>query len=97
MFLSALIRCQRVDIIDAMEGITTPQDLRALIKEQFDDADYFIRFMQRTREFLTGRIQHRELQPFARDISQRLYSRCVTLKNDIIALLDCLDRVLNLD
>ncbi|GFT87233.1 hypothetical protein TNCV_2310311 [Trichonephila clavipes] len=72
-YLSILIHSQREDLIAIMEEQPSTQDLRSLLQEQFNDADYLIGLIQRSRGCLTGHIQHPELLPSARIAFQRLY------------------------
>ncbi|GFY55221.1 hypothetical protein TNIN_207261 [Trichonephila inaurata madagascariensis] len=96
-YLFVLIRCDHADLVAVMEGTTSPQDLRSQLQELFDDADYVIGLIQRSRDTLTGRIQHPELLPTAREAFQRMYSKYEALKNDIILFLDYLEHLYNLE
>ncbi|GFV34633.1 hypothetical protein TNCV_1449381 [Trichonephila clavipes] len=94
--LFVLICCEKAELVAVMEGKTSPQDLRSLLQQQFDDAEYLIGLMQKARDYLTGRVNHRELQQCCREECQRLYSKYACLKNDIIVFLDYLEHGFNL-
>ncbi|GFY70038.1 hypothetical protein TNIN_403771 [Trichonephila inaurata madagascariensis] len=75
-----------------MEGITTPQEIRSLLPNHFNDGEYLIELIEGTMEFLTGYTQHPELQPPARDDFKRLHTKFLIFKMDITLFLGFIEQ-----
>ncbi|GFY52841.1 hypothetical protein TNIN_412751 [Trichonephila inaurata madagascariensis] len=81
----------RLDVL--CEGIQVAKeklrarDIRSLLPDHFNDAEYLIGLIERTTDCLTGYVDHPELQPPALDDFKRLHSKYLILKIDITLFL----------
>ncbi|GFR22144.1 hypothetical protein TNCT_199041 [Trichonephila clavata] len=82
--LQELMCFSREQLVTAMEGLTSPAHLRSEMQKHLKDAECLIGLIRKHWRHLTGRINHPELLPPARDDFIRLRSKYIHLENDII-------------
>ncbi|GFY64899.1 hypothetical protein TNIN_308941 [Trichonephila inaurata madagascariensis] len=90
--LNSLLLIDQAELISAIQGKTTLQEIRSLLPNHFNDGEYLIGLIERNVDFLAGITDHPESQPSARDDFKRLHTKFLRMKVDITLFLGFIEQ-----
>ncbi|GFT15704.1 hypothetical protein TNCV_4986121 [Trichonephila clavipes] len=93
--LNGLLLYDRPELIAIMEGQTTIQDIRSMLPDQFNDAEYLIGLIERTIDCIKDYVNHPEVLPAAQEDFKRLHSKYLLIKIDITLFLGHIEHAYN--